>query len=144
MSFVLGYAHAQDCHLVIKGKVIDQHNGKPLKGAIIAIYGLEKEVFSKPSYTFTQYQAPRTVPPEDLIDGSEIITPESPIFDFKDAPDGYFLLDLSWNFQWKDVQAGFIIKNITNTAYRDYLNEMRLFADEPGRNFLLTLNYTIN
>ena len=106
---------------------------------------LENSVVAlKPSYTFTQYQAPRTVPPEDLIDGSEIITPESPIFDFKDAPDGYFLLDLSWNFQWKDVQAGFIIKNITNTAYRDYLNEMRLFADEPGRNFLLTLNYTIN
>ncbi|MDG1213562.1 MAG: carboxypeptidase-like regulatory domain-containing protein, partial [Flavobacteriaceae bacterium] len=52
MSFVLGYAHAQDCHLVIKGKVIDQHNGKPLKGAIIAIYGLEKEVFSNENGDF--------------------------------------------------------------------------------------------
>lgn len=45
MSFVLGNANAQDCHLVIKGKVIDQHDGKPLKGAIIAIYGLEKKYF---------------------------------------------------------------------------------------------------
>ena len=96
----------------------------------------------RPSYTFQQYQAPRTIPPEDLIDGSVIITPESEIFDFKAAPEGYFLMDVAWRFQIKNVNASITVQNVFNTAYRDYLNEMRYFADEPGRNFLFTLRYS--
>ena len=46
MSLVLTLVNAQDCHFIIQGKVIDQHDGKPLEGAIVAIYGLQKEVFS--------------------------------------------------------------------------------------------------
>jgi len=45
MSLVLTLVNAQDCHFIIQGKVIDQHDGKPLEGAIVAIYGLQKEVF---------------------------------------------------------------------------------------------------
>ena len=52
MALVLATANAQDCHFVLQGKVIDQHDGKPLKGAIIAIYGLEKEVFSNENGDF--------------------------------------------------------------------------------------------
>lgn len=95
----------------------------------------------KPRYTFTQFQAPRTISPEDLIDGVVELTPDSEIFDFKDAPDGYFLLDLSWHFKWKNFNAGVTVSNVLNTSYRDYLNEMRYFADEPGMNVLFTLNY---
>ena len=96
-----------------------------------------------PSYTFQQFQAPRTISPEDLIDGTVSINTDSEIFDFKDAPEGYFLLDLSWNFDWKNFSGGITIRNILNNAYRNYLNEMRYFADEPGRNILFSINYKV-
>jgi iron complex outermembrane receptor protein len=97
----------------------------------------------RPSYTFQQYQAPRAIPPENLIDGSVEINPNSEIFDFKEAPEGYFLLDLEWGVEIKNLHAGVTVKNIFNTSYRDYLNEMRYFSDETGTNMLLTLRYLI-
>jgi len=96
----------------------------------------------RPNYTFRQFQAPRTVSPENLADGSVIITPDSEIFDFLNAPEGYFLLDLSWEFKWKKVNGSITAQNLLNTNYRNYLNEFRYFADEPGRNILFALNYT--
>ncbi|WP_350285979.1 TonB-dependent receptor [uncultured Croceitalea sp.] len=96
----------------------------------------------RPSYTFRQFQAPRTITPESLVDGSAVITPDSEIFDFADATAGYFLLDLSWNFKWKSLSGSISAQNLLNTSYRDYLNEMRYFADELGRNILFTLNYS--
>ena len=95
----------------------------------------------KPSYTFKQHQAPRTIKPEDLINDTESINKESEIFDFKDAPEGYFLFDLSWNFRLKNIQGGLTLTNVFNTRYRSYLNEMRYFADEPGRNLIFSINY---
>jgi iron complex outermembrane receptor protein len=95
----------------------------------------------RPSYTFQQYQAPSTIPPENLIDGSVPLTADSEIFDFKAAPEGYFLLNLEWAVQINDLHASISVQNIFNTSYRDYLNEMRYFADEPGRNVLFTLRY---
>ena len=94
------------------------------------------------SYTFRQLQAPRTVLPQSLIDGSKIITIDSEIFDFMNAPRDYFLLNLSWNFKWKNLSGSIAAQNLLNSRYRDYLNEMRYFADELGRNLLFTLNYS--
>ena len=96
----------------------------------------------KASYTFSQFQAPRTISPEELINGLIELTPESEIFDFKDAPNGYFLLDISWRIKWNNFTASVSATNAMNANYRDYLNEMRYFADEPGRNILFTLNYS--
>jgi len=98
----------------------------------------------KPSYTFRQFQAPRTVSPEELIDGSVVITPESEIFDFQDAPNGYFLFDIAWRLKFKRFDAGLSIQNVFNTRYRNDLNELSFFADEPGINFLFTINYFFN
>lgn len=96
----------------------------------------------KPSYTFPQFNSPRVIPPETIDNSSVILTSESEIFDFKETPQGYFLLNLGWQFSWKDIQANIFVKNILNTRYRDYLNEMRYFVDEPGRNIVFSLNYT--
>lgn len=96
----------------------------------------------KPSYTFEQFQAPRTISPESLVDGSAVVTPDSEIFDFLDAPEGYFLLDLSWNYKWKNLKGSITAQNLLNKSYRSYLNELRYFADEPGTNLLFTLNYS--
>ena len=91
--------------------------------------------------TFKQFQAPRTVSVESLVDGSEVITPDSEIFDFIDAPDGYFLLNLSWSFKWKKINGNITGHNLLNTSYRNYLNDLRYFADEPGRNIIFSFNY---
>ena len=97
----------------------------------------------RPSYTFRQFQAPRTVTPQQLIDRVEVITQDSEIFDFLPAPDGYFLLDLSWNLKMKNLGITIAANNLLNTRYRNLLNELRLFADEPGRNILISLNYSL-
>ncbi|MEO0901471.1 MAG: TonB-dependent receptor, partial [Bacteroidota bacterium] len=95
----------------------------------------------RPSYTFEQYQAPRTISPQSLADGSAVITADSEIFDFADPPEGYFLLDLTWNLGRKNINASISANNLLNTSYRNYLNDLRYYADEPGRNILFTLNY---
>ena len=99
------------------------------------------EISISPSYTFHQFQAPMTITPENLINGTTSITSESDIFDFKDAPEGYFLLDFSWKLNINDFGVSLIVKNLLNQKYRNYLNEMRYFADEPGRNFIINLSY---
>ena len=100
------------------------------------------EISLSPSYSFKQSQAPITISPEDLINGVVNITPETNIFDFKDAPDGYFLLDFSWRLKLNDFSASINVNNVLNTSYRNYLNSMRYFADEIGRNFIVNFSYT--
>lgn len=95
----------------------------------------------KASYTFRQFQAPRTITPEQLINREVIITPDSEIFDFKDAPEGYFLGNVIWQWSLGRLGGQLEVRNILNTRYRDYLNQMRYFADDLGRNYLFTLNY---
>ncbi len=96
----------------------------------------------RPLYVFKQYQAPRGLSPEQIINGSEVITVDSEIFDFYTAPKGYFLFHLAWNFEWHQLSGSIGVENLFNQRYRDYLNEMSYFADELGRNLLLSLNYS--
>jgi iron complex outermembrane receptor protein len=100
------------------------------------------EISLSPSYTFQQFQAPMTISPESLINGTNNITSDTDIFDFKDAPEGYFLLDFSWKFNIKDFTASVMVNNVLNKKYRNYLNSMRYFADEVGRNFMINLTYS--
>ena len=99
------------------------------------------EISLIPSYTFHQFRAPITITPDELINNLVKVDAESEIFDFKDAPEGYFLFDFSWKFKIKNLSVSFLVKNILNQKYRNYLNEMRYFADEPGRNFIINLSY---
>ncbi|MBL1219694.1 TonB-dependent receptor [Chryseobacterium sp. L7] len=64
------------------------------------------------------------------------------MIDFSTPPSGYSL----WNIQTginisKNLSAGLIVNNLFNTSYRDYLNRLRFFADEAGRNFILNFRY---
>ena len=94
------------------------------------------------SYTFEQFQAPRTISPGQLIRQEVEINADSEIFDFKDAPDGYFLGHFM--YEWKRGKLGgqLQVRNVLNVSYRDYLNQMRYFADEVGRNFTIQVNYS--
>jgi iron complex outermembrane receptor protein len=67
--------------------------------------------------------------------------------DYKEAPDGYTLVHLnaSTTLHWKKQPISFSVsvRNLLNTAYRDYLNSMRYFTDEMGRNinFRITIPF---
>ena len=59
------------------------------------------------------------------------------------APDGYFLWNVSSgiSMKGKKVQYDFRIaaENILNNNYREYTNRFRYYADELGRNFVLSI-----
>lgn len=62
--------------------------------------------------------------------------------DISTPPNGYSL----WNFQTgvglsKNFGVDFSVRNLFNKSYRDYLNRLRFFANDMGRNFILTLKY---
>ncbi len=65
--------------------------------------------------------------------------------DFLATPDAYFLLGLKANttlpFAHSKLHLGVSIENLLNTTYRDYLNRLRYFADEPGINVVFNLKY---
>ena len=143
-SFTLNYLWSNN--LDKNGKLLNQPPIRLIKNLSFKTNNFWKSDFSeislKPSYTFRQFQAPITFSPESLISGENIITPETNIFDFKDAPDAYFLLDFSWKLNFNDISVSLFVNNILNKKYRNYLNNMRYFADEPGRNFIINLSYT--
>lgn len=65
--------------------------------------------------------------------------------DFLETPDAYFLLGLEASTQWQlsesNIRFSLEVENLLNTTYRDYLNRLRYFADEPGINVTLNLRY---
>lgn len=68
--------------------------------------------------------------------------------DVSTPPDAYHLLNfnstIDFNINQKSkLTVGFGVTNVLNTSYRNYLNRMRYYADDLGRNFLfnLKINY---
>ena len=64
--------------------------------------------------------------------------------DYSPPPNAYNLLSAGLGFgiplaKKQQLILDFKIKNLLNTAYRDYLNRFRYYADEMGRNFTLKL-----
>jgi iron complex outermembrane recepter protein len=68
--------------------------------------------------------------------------------DFAPAPKAFTLLNLEAGFgftvgrQSSTVNLSFSIQNLLNTAYRDYLNRLRYFTHEVGRNVSVKLKYS--
>ena len=94
-----------------------------------------------PSYTFKQFNAPKVISIDDFNNGELNIDANSETFDFKEAPSGYFLLDSNITLKIKNVKAIINISNLLNKSYRSYLNKMRYFADEQGRNIRFSIIY---
>jgi iron complex outermembrane receptor protein len=65
--------------------------------------------------------------------------------DFIAPPDAYFLVDISFqtSYSWglHSIDLGLRVENLLNTRYRDYLNRLRYFADDLGRNIFLRAAY---
>ena len=71
-------------------------------------------------------------------------TQEMVLVDVSSPPPAYHILhfqsDITLNLSNKtNLNIGFNITNIFNVSYREYLNRLRYFADDLGRNFMLQL-----
>ncbi|HEX2536614.1 MAG TPA: TonB-dependent receptor [Chitinophagaceae bacterium] len=68
--------------------------------------------------------------------------------DYKEAPAGYLLLnaDLSTTVRLKTLPLtiGLSGRNLLNRKYRDYLNSLRYFTDEPGRNLQVRIKLPLS
>ncbi len=98
------------------------------------------------NYTFEQFQQPRVIPVEDLLDPDanlDLFSPDAKDFDIIAAPDGYFLADFGVRTSIKQFEINFQVKNLLNTSYRNYTDRLRYFADAVGRNFILSVGYKL-
>ena len=68
--------------------------------------------------------------------------------DYKASPVAYNLLNFNAasaiSFAKTKITIGIGIRNVLNTAYRDYLNSMRYFTDEMARNISIRLKVPFN
>lgn len=66
--------------------------------------------------------------------------------DFLDTPSAYTLLGVEAGtgipIHQSILKCSVQLENALNTSYRDYLNRLRYFADEPGINISLRVNYS--
>jgi len=95
------------------------------------------------AYNFKQNDYPDT--------NFEVFTPETQTWqmvDVSSTPEAYHLLNFNSSIdininQNSKLTVGFSITNLMNTSYRNYLNRLRYYADDLGRNFLfnLKINY---
>lgn len=83
--------------------------------------------------------------PETIYPGNIPTTPIENNFDFMDAPDAYFLVraDITGSLPLGNRELTFSLtgENLLNSAYRNYMNRLRYYADETGLNILLRVNY---
>lgn len=81
--------------------------------------------------------------PISYLEAGDIVTETA---DISTPPEGYFLVNLLASKQFKiqqnQMEIQFGIENVLDTNYRNYLNRLRYFSDELGRNFQLKVIYT--
>jgi iron complex outermembrane receptor protein len=67
--------------------------------------------------------------------------------DYKEPPSSYTLLNVNSSFTFNvnnnPITIGLSARNLLNTVYRDYMNSMRYFTDEMGRNISLRIKYQL-
>ena len=68
------------------------------------------------------------------------------LVDISTPPPAYHVFNFRSDFDLKlfkenSVNVAFTINNVLNTSYREYLNRLRYFADELGRNFMIQLKF---
>jgi iron complex outermembrane receptor protein len=90
-------------------------------------------------YSFRQNEYPDT--------NFEVFIPEtgtSETVDVSTPPDAFHLLNFNSSIDFKvtnesTLTIGFTVTNLLNTSYRNYLNRLRYYADDLGRNFSINL-----
>lgn len=136
LSVVKGYDRSRDLPLINMPPVstkneISYHN-KELNNLKISLQS---------EYVFAQNEFPNNnfevyLPITETYEEVDISTPA----------DAYHLLNLNASMDFKtskksSLTVGLGINNILNTSYRNYLNLLRFYSDDLGRNFLLNLKF---
>ena len=100
---------------------------------------------SELSYTFTQFFAPRVVPIDEILEAKtedrDLFSGNRSDFDILPPPGGYVLANITWQADINQIRIHAQVRNIFNNRYRNYTDRLRYFADEIGRNFLISLKY---
>lgn len=90
--------------------------------------------------TLKQTRAPRTIYPTEIGDQAIAGT-----FDFMPSPEGYTLMGIDITAHLtvgnRELTLSVAADNLLSTVYRNYLNRLRYFADETGRNISIRINY---
>ncbi|MEM1358352.1 MAG: TonB-dependent receptor [Bacteroidota bacterium] len=98
-------------------------------------------------YTFEQFQHPRIISVEEFIfageQGINRFSEDARDFDLLPPPPAFLLTNLSWSNAWKKFDVRLEVRNVFNVSYRNYTDRLRYFADDLGRNFLMTFTYHI-
>ncbi|MCH1517745.1 MAG: TonB-dependent receptor, partial [Flavobacteriaceae bacterium] len=64
------------------------------------------------------------------------------LVDISRPPSAYHLVNFDLSTKvGKGIELRLVIDNIFNSDYRNYLNRLRYFAEDTGRNFRLELSY---
>ncbi len=72
----------------------------------------------------------------DFIENGTFVSRE---VDYSTPPDGYSIFNASIGADVaKNISLNFRVNNLFNIEYKEYLNRLRYFMPEPGRNFVLT------
>lgn len=75
----------------------------------------------------------------DLIENGTLVSRN---VDYSTPPAGYSLFHLYAGIDlFKKLQINVSVQNIFNREYREYLNRLRFFSPEMGRNIVLSFNY---
>ena len=113
-------------------------------------FGSLKNFFveSKTKYVSRQNRAPRVVTVREINEaeeqGLDPFEEDDSNFDFMAAPDGYFLWNVAAGISVKGEKTQYDFRfgseNLLNTTYREYTNRFRYYADDLGRNFVVSIN----
>ncbi len=129
-SFLKGYERSNSTPLI---------NMPPVNLYNTLAYTKESWSFSvKQQYVFRQNEFPNN--------NFEVFLPETETFETVDVstpPDAYNLFEIAGNytfvlFEKTKAAIGIQVQNLFNQSYRNYLNRLRYYADDLGRNFLIT------
>tara|TARA_B100001248_G_scaffold253705_1_gene231248 strand:+ start:166 stop:2565 length:2400 start_codon:yes stop_codon:yes gene_type:complete len=136
LSVVKGYDRSRDLPLInmppvsTKNEIL--YTNKKFKSLKVSIQS--EFVFSQNEFPNNNFEV--YLPVSDTTEEVDVSTP----------PDSYHLLNLNVSMDFKtykksSLTVGLGINNLLNTSYRNYLNLLRFYTDDLGRNFLLNLKF---
>ena len=96
-----------------------------------------------------QRNAPRVVTIAEILEANQqntdLFDQDKTVFDYLAPPEGYVNIGLSTGFKIpvreNEIAVYASVENVFNNSYRDYMNRLRYYSDEMGRNFSIKLNY---
>ncbi|MFP4845995.1 TonB-dependent receptor [Winogradskyella sp. PE311] len=94
----------------------------------------------------SEWTAEQTEFPDNNFETFVAATNENILVDFSTPPNAFHLLHLYSEITFKtssytDLNVAVSINNLLDTKYRAYLNRLRYFADDVGRNIMLQLQF---